>query len=65
MRKPDEALETIENAAPRLNLTPEALRARCRRVAIRHGRDVIAYLGAGVTAYKFGRTWRVKFAPTA
>jgi hypothetical protein len=52
---------TIESAAQRLEIAPEALRARCRRAARRHGRDVIAQLGGGVTAYKFGRTWRVRF----
>jgi len=51
----------IEEAAARLTLTPIALRARCRRAARREGRNVVAHLGAGVVAYKFGRSWRVRF----
>jgi hypothetical protein len=51
----------IEVAAVRLALTPVALRARCRRAARREGRNVVAHLGAGVVAYKFGRSWRVRF----
>jgi len=51
----------IEEAAARLALTPVALRARCRRAARREGRNVVAHLGAGVVAYKFGRSWRVRF----
>jgi transposase len=44
-----------------LVLDPEALRARCRRAARKEGRDVVAYLGGGVTAFKLGRSWRVRF----
>lgn len=51
----------IERAAARLALTPVALRARCRRAARREGRNVVAHLGAGVVAHKFGRSWRVRF----
>jgi hypothetical protein len=51
----------IEEAAVRLALTPIALRARCRRAARREGRSVVAHLGAGVVAYKLGRSWRVRF----
>lgn len=51
----------IEEAAVRLALTPIALRARCRRAARREGRSVVAHLGGGVVAYKFGRSWRVRF----
>jgi hypothetical protein len=51
----------IERAAARLALTPVALRARCRRAARREGRNVVAHLGAGVVAYKLGRSWRVRF----
>ena len=40
----------IEKAAPRLALTPVALRARCRRAARREGRTVVAHLGAGAPA---------------
>ena len=53
--------ETIERAAERLSLDPEALRARCRRGARKEGKDIVAYLGAGIAAFKFGRSWRVRF----
>ena len=52
---------TIEDAAGRLSTTPTALRARCRRHARREGRDVIARLGGGVVAFKFGSSWRIRF----
>jgi hypothetical protein len=55
----------IEEAAVRLALTPVALRARCRRSARREGRIIAAHLGGGVVAYKLGRSWRVRFSPTA
>jgi len=54
-------LESIATAATRLELTPTALRARCRRAATREGREIVAYLGAGVVAYKMGRSWRIRF----
>ncbi len=57
------AYETIADAAPRLGMTVQALRARCRRGAVREGREVRCYLGDGVVATKFGRSWRVKFPP--
>src|SRR5579883_3280763 len=50
----------IDQAAARLAMTPIALRARCRRAARREGRSIVAHLGAGVVAYKFGRSWRVR-----
>jgi hypothetical protein len=53
--------ETIVTAAARLGMSVQALRARCRRGAQREGQDVRAYLGDGVIATKFGRTWRVRF----
>jgi hypothetical protein len=56
-------LFTVDQAALRLATTPTALRARCRRHARRVGRDVIARLGAGVTAYKFGASWRLRIDP--
>jgi hypothetical protein len=51
----------IERAAAKLTLQPEALRARCRRAAVREGREIVAHLGGGVVAFKFGRSWRVRF----
>jgi len=52
---------TIEDAARLLAMTAVALRARCRRRARRQGRDVVAHLGGGVTAYKIGASWRLRF----
>jgi hypothetical protein len=51
---------SIEHAAPLLSLTPEALRARCRRAARMVRGSVVADLGGGVVAVKLGRSWRVK-----
>ena len=51
----------IEEAAARLSTTPIALRARCRRHARREGRSVVAHLGGGIVAIKFGVSWRVRF----
>lgn len=54
-------LLTTESAAKLLELSEHALRARCRRAARREGQQVVARLGAGVVAYKLGKTWRVHF----
>jgi hypothetical protein len=54
---------TVEVAAVRLSTTPTALRARCRRHARRIGHEVVARLGAGVTAYKLGASWRLRIDP--
>jgi hypothetical protein len=61
-------LLSVEEAAARLGVTPVALRHRCRRAQRREGREIIARLGAGVVAYKLGRSgrssWRFKFEAT-
>lgn len=44
----------IDQAAAKLDLHPHALRARCRRAAVRQGRDIVAYLGGGVVASSSG-----------
>ena len=54
-------LLTINEAAPRLGVSPRALRARCRRNQKREKGEVVARLGAGVVAYKFGVSWRISF----
>ncbi len=59
--QPRTLYETIEQAAPLLGMTIQALRARCRRGAVREGKEVRCHLGDGVVATKFGRTWRVRF----
>jgi hypothetical protein len=58
---PQSRYVTILTAAARLSLNANALRARCRRRARREGREVIARLGGGIVAIKFGVTWRVIF----
>ena len=50
----------IDVAAPRLGVSEEALRARCRRARKAAGGTVVD-LGGGIRAVKFGRTWRVRF----
>ena len=55
----------IDIAAQRLDVDPDALRARCRRAAVRVGTIVQADLGAGVIAVKLGRSWRVRFPSAA
>jgi len=52
---------TLREAAAVLSMTEEALQTRCRRKARRIGRDIIAHLGDGVTAVKFGKLWRIRF----
>jgi hypothetical protein len=55
--------DTIESAAAKLGLDVEALRARCRRAALRVGDSIQAQLGGGIVAFKFGRSWRVRMPP--
>lgn len=55
--------DTIESAAAKLGLDVEALRARCRRAAMRVGDSIQAQLGGGIVAFKFGRSWRVRMPP--
>jgi hypothetical protein len=54
-------LETIDTAAAKLAVAPDALRARCRRAARTVGNQIEANLGGGIVAFKFGRSWRVRF----
>ncbi|HXX69171.1 MAG TPA: hypothetical protein VEK07_18445 [Polyangiaceae bacterium] len=56
--RPAHAYQSLDDAAPRLGMTVQALRARCRRGVAPDGR---CHLGDGVVAMKFGRTWRVRF----
>lgn len=51
--------DSVEVAAARLDMEPQALRARCRRAAQLVGGEVVADLGMGVIARKLGRSWRV------
>jgi hypothetical protein len=60
-RKATMTYYTIEQAAAQLAMTPQALQKRCTRNARIRGSDVIAELGDGVIAVKFGRVWRIRF----
>jgi hypothetical protein len=53
--------DDIDSAAAKLGLETNALRARCRRAARRVGDTVTAHLGGGIVAFKFGRSWRIRF----
>jgi hypothetical protein len=61
--RPAQLYDPIESAAAKLGLDVEALRARCRRAATRVGDSIQAHLGGGIVAFKFGRSWRVRFPP--
>jgi len=51
----------VETAAAKLSLDPTALRARLRRAQRAEGRAIVADLGGGITAFKFGSSWRISF----
>lgn len=52
---------TLEQAAERLGIGTKALEARCRRAQRKESHNIVARLGAGVTAMKFGVSWRFRF----
>lgn len=56
---------TPDDAAKRLAITPVALRARCRRAQRIERGQVVAPLGGGIVAFKFGSSWRVRFPGVA
>lgn len=51
--------DSVEVAAARLDMEPQALRARCRRAAQAIDGHIVAELGMGVIARKLGHSWRV------
>lgn len=55
-------LLTIESAAKQLAVSPEALRARCRRHVDKQNPAQV-HLGPGIVALKFGSSWRVAITP--
>lgn len=63
-RAPVPVWMSIEEAAPILGFTPDALRARCRRAfeALPGGTESAAIL-PGVFAVKAGSLWRIRFDP--
>ena len=54
---------SIKEAAARLGKTPDALRRLVERIAEKQANgDLVANLGNGIVAFKFGRRrWLVKF----
>jgi hypothetical protein len=53
--------QTVELAAASLSLDPAALRARLRRAQRDDGAGVVADLGGGISAFKLGKSWRIRF----
>lgn len=52
---------TVETAAGKLGVHPTALRARLRRAQRLENGSIVADLGGGITAFKFGSSWRIRF----
>ena len=59
--RPSALYDTVGTAAAKLSLEPTALRARLRRAQRAEGRAIVADLGGGITAFKFGSSWRISF----
>ena len=57
----EQLYDTVEVAAVKLSSEPIALRARLRRAQRREGNAIVADLGGGIHAFKFGRNWRIRF----
>jgi hypothetical protein len=57
----EQLYDTVEVAAVKLSSEPVALRARLRRAQRREGNAIVADLGGGIHAFKFGRNWRIRF----
>ena len=51
---------TIGRVAPRLGLSPNALRARLARAAVTEGDETVSRPGLGIVAKKIGTHWRVR-----
>jgi hypothetical protein len=56
------AFETITSAARKLGVDTMSLRRRCLRDGERVGDCIVALLGDGVVAFKFGGRWRIRFS---
>lgn len=61
VHSPPRRYHDVAAAATTLGLGTDALRARCRRAAVREGGSIVAHLGGGIVAFRLGRTWRIKF----
>jgi hypothetical protein len=53
--------DTVETAAAKLGVHPTALRARLRRAQRLENGSIVADVGGGITAFKFGSSWRIRF----
>jgi hypothetical protein len=60
-RRSMQVYDTVESAAAKLGLDPDALRARLRRSQRSEGGSIVADLGGGIHAFKLGRSWRIRF----
>jgi hypothetical protein len=58
---PSTIFYTVEAAADVLSLEPTALRARLRRAQRAVGRSIVADLGGGISGFKLGKSWRLRF----
>lgn len=52
---------SLIEAAAKLKMAVDALRARCKRALRRAGTAGVGDLGGGFRAFKFGNTWRIRF----
>ena len=52
---------TVEAAADLLSLEPSALRARLRRAQRAVGNSIVTDLGGGISSFKLGKSWRIRF----
>jgi hypothetical protein len=60
-RRQPPIFDTVESASAKLSLDPTALRARLRRAQRAEGGSIVADLGGGITAFKLGKSWRIRF----
>lgn len=52
---------TLQEAAAKLKMDPDALRMRCTRAMRRVGPNGVGELGGGFRCFKFGSSWRIRF----
>ena len=59
LRPATQLYDTVESAAVKLATDANALRARLRRAQRLEGDAIVADLGGGIRAFKFGKNWRI------
>lgn len=59
--RPSTTFYTVEVAADVLSLDATALRARLRRAQRGEGNTIVADLGGGISGFKLGKSWRLRF----